>query len=145
MYRNFLAMPSLLQFLTAGTVLVIAFFVSSTIPHSSVNVMGGVMSTDEWWKSGAATVIALNAILFAVSATLMLKRSRYGRHLYIVGSIVSCLSLPVVAMLTQANAVGATNVFTLTIFNFVLTAFIGIYLYRNRAVESYFHHKPAPS
>lgn len=144
MLGNFLAMPPLLKVLTAGTLVVSAFFVVSMIPHNPINVIGGVIRANEWWASGAGAISALTVILFAVSASLMLKRSSYGRLSYVIGWIALCVSTPIIARLTQTNAIDeATGVFPIVIFNFLVTALISSYLYRSKAVKRYFFGQSA--
>lgn len=136
-----MAMPLLLKLLTATTLVVPMFCVTSLFPSRSINVFGRQMSAWEWWSSGAGLVTIVIGGLVAAAALLMLKRSRHGRPMYIAGWVAISASVPLVAYLTGGRPSGEI---ASLISNLVLTVSISIYLYKSRAVREYFATELSP-
>jgi len=135
MGKNFLAMPLLLKLLTAVTLVVPAFCVTSLFPHQSIRVFGQLMTATEWWSSGAGFVTLVIAGLMLGAALLMLRRSRSGRLMYILALILTSFSAPLITYLVPTDTPGAmSSLFA----NLVLTVFVGTYLYKSRSAQNYF-------
>jgi hypothetical protein len=135
MGKNFMAMPSLLKLLTVVTVGVPIFCIATMFPHQSIGVFGRQMTASEWWSSGAGPTTLVVGGLMLAAAFLMLRRSRYGRPAYLLGLIVVSLSAPLIAYLTGSDF--PADVPSL-LSDLVFTVFIGLYLYKSRAVQNYF-------
>jgi hypothetical protein len=135
MGKNFMAMPPLLKLLTAVTVGVPIFCIATMFPHQSIGVFGRQMTASEWWSSGAGLTTLVVGGLMLAAAFLMLRRSRYGRPAYLLGLIVVSLSAPLIAYLTGSDF--PAEVPSL-LSDLVFTVFIGLYLYKSRAVQNYF-------
>lgn len=134
MGKNFLAMPLLLKLLTAVTVVVPIFCIATMFPHQSIGVFGRQLTTTAWWSSGAGlTTLVVGGIMLA-AAFLMLRRSPYGRPAYITAWIAISLSAPLISYLTATDF--PAEVPSL-ISDLMLTALIGVYLYKSGAIRDY--------
>ena len=139
--RNFRAMPKLLRWLTALGLCVTLFFVPVLIPGNTVRAFGRSISTQEWWLSGAGWIFACTYGLVPVSAVLMLRRSRYGRSLYVLACFTAIGFAPLAAWLVRAP--GLLDLPSLVV-GFIMVGLIALYLGRNRAVRKYFHVEAHP-
>ena len=135
MVKNFIAMPLLLKLLTAASFVVPIFCAASLFPHDSIDVFGQQMTASEWWLSGAGLITLVASFVMLAAAFLMLRRSPYGRPTYILGGLVISLSAPFISILT---GIGFQAEVPSLISDLVVTAFIGLYLYRSSAVRNYF-------
>lgn len=130
-----MAMPPLLKLLTAVTVGVPIFCITSMFPHQSIGVFGRQMTASEWWSSGAGLTTLVVGCLMLAAGLLMLRRSRYGRPVYILGLIAISLAEPLIAYLTESDfRAEAPSLFS----DLVFTVLIGLYLYKSRAIQNYF-------
>lgn len=133
MLENFIRMPGLLKVLTLLGIFSILWVLITAF--SGVNVMGHYITAAVWWESGAGVLCLFAALIMNASAILLLRRSRYGRTLHIIGWIaiilVSVFSFYLVKAIPKFLMLE-------TIFNFVIILCIGLYLFFNRKVNSYF-------
>jgi len=133
-----MAMPSMLKLITASVLGALISVITTMLPNSSAGVFGLFdrhVTTSVWWDSGAGKIVAVLAILFCVSAILMLRRSRYGRPVYIVALIAMSVSIPFIA---SVIGMSDSEWRFLLIANFVWTVVLSLYLYLNTAVRNYF-------
>lgn len=130
MLKNFVEMPVLLKLLVVSTLVTAAFLLRLVVPYGGISAFGRIVSVGDWWRSGAGVATAATASVFISSAILMLKRSQYGRALYVLGWVASSLSILIVA-----NMASASNVSTLpsVVANLILAALIALYLYLGKA------------
>lgn len=135
MGRNFIAMPLLLKLLTVATVAVPIFCIQSLLPQQSINVFGQHMNATVWWSSGAGLATLVASCFMLVASLLMLKRSHYGRLVYVLGWVAMSLFIPLIAYLVKVEL---TVALPSLISNLVLSAFIGLYLYRSSEIQNYF-------
>lgn len=136
-----MAMPPLLKWLTAMTIVVPVIAVATMFPQQSIGVFGRQMTASEWWSSGAGLTTLVVGGLMLAAGLLMLRRSRYGRPAYLLGLIVLNLSAPLIAYLTGSDFPAEVSSL---IFDLVFTVLIGLYLYKSRAVQNYFAAARSP-
>ena len=135
---NFMAMPSMLKLITASVLGALISVITTMLPNRSGGVFGLFdrhVTTSVWWESGVGTIVWILATLFCVSSILMIRRSRYGRPVYILALIAMSVSIPFVA---SVIGMSASEVRFWLIANFVWTVFVSLYLYLNTAVRNYF-------
>lgn len=135
MGNNFLAMPPLLKLLIMATLVGPAYVATSIFSHQPINVFGRQISTSEWWSCGAGPTTLVVVGLMLAAALLTLKRSRRGRPVYILASLALSASIPLTAHFIRMDVFYALPSLTS---NIVLTALIGLYLYRNCTAQNYF-------
>lgn len=138
MVRNFISMPLLLKVLTMATIALPIFCVQSLFPGHSINVFGQHVFVSDWWSSAAGMVTVVISGLMLTASLLMLKRSIYGRVVYILGFITMSLSIPLISYLLKIDS---PNVLPSLISNLILSVVIGVYLYTNRDIQTYFKEK----
>jgi hypothetical protein len=135
---NFMAMPSMLKLITASVLGTLISVITTMLPNSSAGVFGLFdrhVTTSVWWESGAGTNVGILATLFCVSSILMIRRSRYGRPVYILALIAMSVSIPFVASVIGMNA---SEWRCWLIANVVWTVVLSLYLYLDTAVRNYF-------
>jgi hypothetical protein len=134
-----MAMPSMLKLITASVLGALISVITTMLPNSSAGVFGLFdrhVTTSVWWESGAGTIVLILATLFCVSAILMLRRSRYGRPVYILALIAMSVSIPFVARVIGMSV--SEWRFSL-VANLAWTVVLSLYLYLNTTVRNYFH------
>lgn len=136
MWKNFMAMPILLRFLTAAGFCVCLIAISTMRPHSMIRVFDRQISAADWWASGAGPSMLIVAGLFVASAIMMLRRSRHARFAYIVAWIALNISIPYVAGVTGAGVAAMSKSSLLS--DLVVTVAIALYLYLSRGTRNYF-------
>jgi hypothetical protein len=135
MGRNFLAMPQILKLLTAAAAVLPLLCLASTLPRTSIGLFGRQLTTAEWWSTGMRLMTTFIASVMCIAAFLMLRRSIYGRPVYILAWITLSFSIPLAAHLTGTEA---SALIPLLVSNLLLTSAIGAYLYLSASVRGYF-------
>src|ERR1700677_1170833 len=136
--RNFLAMPRILKLITVtgiGAVIPVATTVLPNLPAGVFGLFDRHISTSEWWSSSGGKMVSITAALFCASAFMMLRRSRYGRLLYIAALITMCIAIPIVA---GVIGMGMVEWRFLLAVNLARTVVLGLYLYLNMGARNYF-------
>jgi hypothetical protein len=101
--RNFSSMPSLLKLLVASSLVMGGFLVRSVLPYGSISAFGRMVSIREWWTSGAGAATTIIAVLFMAAAILMLRRSQYGRSVYVLGWVAMSISIPTMSSILNGG------------------------------------------
>ena len=135
MVRNFIVMPLLLKILTVSIIALPIFFILTLFSGHSINVFGRYVSAHEWWSSGAGFVAVANTSIMLAASLLILKRSAFGRVVYVLGFLMMTLSIPLVTKLLKINGANVSAPF---ISNLILTVIIGVYLYTSKDIRNYF-------
>jgi hypothetical protein len=133
--KNLKAMPSVLKWLTAVSLVPPIFFLGTLIPNGSINVNGQPMPNSVWWACGAGAVVAVLAVIMTIAVLMLVRRSKYARPFLLVGMTATFLSGTLLARLTGSSV---TAPLWLDIANSIPVAAIAAYLYANKAVRKYF-------
>jgi hypothetical protein len=133
--KNFKAMPSVLKWLTAVSLVPPIFFLGTLIANGSINVNGRPMPNSVWWACGAGAIVAVLAVIMAVAVLMLVRRSKYARPVLLVGMTSTFMSGTLLTKLTGSNI---TAPLWLDITNLIPVAAIAAYLYANKAVRKYF-------
>jgi hypothetical protein len=134
-FKNLKAMPGILKWITAVSLVPPIFFLGTLIPNGSINVNGRPMLNSVWWECGAGAVVAVLAVIMTVAVLMLLRRSKSARPVLLVGITATFLSGTLLAKLTGSNV---TASLWLDIANLIPVAAIAVYLYANKAVQRYF-------
>ena len=134
MISNFFEMPAFLKILTAMALCIFGFL-ASTMLSDGINLYGHVVTTAEWWSSGAGYVFLIVVLLFNGSGILMLKRVAYGRAVHITALLASNIGAWVAI---QLNHVQSPMFLASTCFNLAATTAIACYLYFSKGARAYF-------
>ena len=141
MFQNLKAMPGILKWLTALTLVPPLFVLCTLIPNGSVKVYGSPMTNSAWWSCGAGVVVALLAVMMVVAEILLLQRSKYSRPVFLIAMASTMLSgLPLEQLLEPK----VTPPLWPTVFDLIPIALMTWYLYASKAVQTYFHPKSFP-
>jgi hypothetical protein len=135
-FKSFKAMPSILKWLCVVGLVPPLFLFGTLIPNGSINVDGKPMANSDWWSSGAGAVVAVLAIVMTAAEIMLLRRSKYGRPIYLIGMALTMASGPPIEKLLEPNA---TPYLQPLVFNLVIVVLVAWYLYGNKAVQKYFH------
>ena len=135
MLKNLKAMPRVLKWLTAISLVPPIFFLGTLIPNGSINVNGRPMLNSIWWACGAGAVVAVLAVIMTIAVLMLVRRSKYARPVLLVGMTATFLSGTLLARLTGSSV---TAPLWLDIANSIPVAAIAAYLYANKAVRKYF-------
>lgn len=73
--KNLKAMPSVLKWLTAVSLVPLIFFLGTLIPNGSINVNGRPMPNSVWWACGAGAVVAVLAVIMTIAMLMLMRRS----------------------------------------------------------------------
>lgn len=141
MWKAFLAMPTILRFLTAAGFCVCLMVVSTFFPFSPVRILGRPVSELDWWGSGAGYSMVIVAGLFGSSGVMMLRRSHHARLAHLVAWIALNISVPYVAGVTGAGVASVSK--TSVLANALVTMAIALYLYLGRGTRNYFRSADA--
>jgi hypothetical protein len=133
--KNFSSMPGILKWLTWLCSVLPIFLLVSLNPYGSIKVAGRAMPNAEWWASGAGVVVLVLAIAMTTAGILLLKRSPYGRPIYILGMLATFLSGPLIGKLTGSD--DAEPLWSILLGILPLAA-IAWYLYASKATRKYF-------
>lgn len=133
--NNLKAMPNVLKWLTAVSLVPPIFFLGTLIPNGSIDVNGRPMLNSIWWACGAGAVVAVLAVIMTIAVLMLLRRSKYARPILLVGTTATFLSGALLAKLTGSKV---TEPLWLDIANLIPVAAIAAYLYANKAVRKYF-------
>jgi len=94
LWTNFIEMPSVLKLIVVSGLVFPGFVVGSIV--SPVEVFGRDVGVGAWWASGGGPFMVVTGMLLWSASVRMLKRSAWGRHLYVGAWIVMGISGPVV-------------------------------------------------
>jgi hypothetical protein len=136
--RNFLAMPPILKLITVTALGALIPVTTTVLPNFPAGVFGLFnrhISTSEWWSSGGGKLVLVATALFCASAVMMLRRSRYGRLIYIAALITMCMAIPIVAGVVGMDVVEWR--FLLAV-NLAWTVGLALYLYLDMSTRDYF-------
>lgn len=126
-------MPKLLKWLTAISLCAIAIAARTFFPPG-IGVFGRLVTTQDWWTSGAGEISLICLIVFGASGILMLRRSSHGRLVFLLGWVALNLVVIPITGLTQTSS----PPLLLLAIDFMLAIPVAIYLYWNKAVREYF-------
>jgi uncharacterized membrane protein len=126
-------MPRWLKLLTIGGFA--ALVMALLKPFSGVGVFGEHIDPSAWWRSGAGVAFVVPAIVMGISAFLLLRRSQYGRAMYIGGWIAMSVGAYIGVHLENINP---DMLLPGLAFNAAITVIIALYLYLSKAVKLYF-------
>ena len=105
---------------------------------SGIGIFGESINPSTWWISGSGLALILPALMMALSAILLLRRSQYGRPTQIAGWIAMTVGTYVAAHLIHINP---PMLIPGIAFNSGITLGIALYLYFNKDVRSYFKNE----
>jgi hypothetical protein len=128
-------MPFLLKLIVLSSVSAAVFLIGTVVTTAPILVFGQRMTSSEWWASGAGLALLPAAVIGCAAAILMMRRSRYGRPVYILTLVAAYLSGPVVAHLAGK---GIGTALPTLVAGLVVCIVASVYLYRSRAVDHYF-------
>lgn len=134
MISNFFQMPGFLKVLTAMGLCSIGFL-ASTLGSGGINFYGHIMTSSEWWSSGAGYAFLVVVLLASGSSILMLKRLSYGRAVHIAGWVAANLGA---LLAIQLNHVQSPMLLPSIGFNAAMTAVVAVYLYLSKGSRAYF-------
>jgi hypothetical protein len=134
-FQNIKAMPNILKWLTAVSLVPLIFFFGTLIPNGSVSVNGRPMPNSVWWACGAGAVVSVLAVIMTSAVLMLLRRSQYARPVLLVGMTLTFLSSTLLTKLTGSNV---TAPLWLDIANVIPVAAIAAYVYASKAVRKYF-------
>jgi len=134
--KNFLAMPGILKMLTAAGLCTLLWVAAST---NGVNVFGKHVSASIWWGSGAGYCLLLAAMITSAASILMIRRSRYGRSVYVAGWAILGIDAIIGAFVAQ---IPFASYWSSVVGHFALTACVALYLYLSKRVKEYFLERP---
>jgi len=134
-FQNLKAMPNILKWLTAVSLVPLIFFFGTLIPNGSVNVNGRPMPNSVWWACGAGAVVSVLAVIMTIAVLMLVRRSQYARPVLLVGMTLTFLSGTLLTKLTGSNV---TAPLWLHIANLIPVAAIAAYLHASKAVRKYF-------
>lgn len=127
MWNNFKDMPKALRMITGCALTGIGMLFLSVNPYTSFELDGHEVTYAVWWTSGAGPYTSLLGIVWALSAYLLLKRSKHAR----VACLISLSAVVIAPYLYWVQflpaALGALQVMLLA-----------WYLYRSESVRTYF-------
>jgi hypothetical protein len=130
--KNFLAMPGILKMLTAVGFCTLIWVAASL---NGVSNFGEHVNASTWWGSGAGYCMLIAAIVMSGASVLMIRRSKYGRPVYIVGWLI----LGAVAFIGALVAKIPYDAYWPSLAgHFAMTACVALYLYLSKAVKLYF-------
>jgi hypothetical protein len=135
MAKNFMNMPAILKLLTLGFLVVLFFLVKTAIGGQLIIVFNREIPVHQWWSRGFGTINCVVALFLVAADILMLRRSRYGRPIYVASWVIMSLGLSYCVYQLKLNSVSARSS---VIGNWVLTVIIGVYLYTGTGVKNYF-------
>jgi hypothetical protein len=131
-------MPPVLKLITVTALGAVIPVITTVLPNFPAGVFGLFdrhISTSEWWSSSAGKMVSMTAALFCASAVMMLRRSRYGRLIYIAALITMCITIPTVA---GVIGMGVVEWRFLLVVNLAWTIVLALYLYLNVGARNYF-------
>jgi uncharacterized membrane protein (DUF485 family) len=133
--QNLKAMPNILKWLSAVSLVPVIFFLITLIPGGSVNVNGRPMPNSVWWACGAGALVSVLAVIMSIAVLMLVRRSQYARPVLLVGMTLTFLSGKLLTKLTGTNI---TEPLWLDIANLIPVAAVAAYLYVSKAVREYF-------
>ena len=134
-FQNLKAMPNILKWLTAVSLVPLLFVLGTLNPNGSIKVYGKPVANSTWWASGAGVTVAALAIIATFAALLLVRRSKYARPVLLFSMTSASVSGTVIAKLTESDV---TMHLWMVIANLVPVALIAWYLYASKAVRKYF-------
>jgi hypothetical protein len=75
--QNIKAMPNILKWLTAVSLVPTLFVLGTLIPNGSVKVNGRPMANSLWWACGAGATVAVVATMMTFATLLLVQRSKW--------------------------------------------------------------------
>lgn len=135
-FKNFKGMPFILKILTTCVLAIPIFLLATLNMGGKIEVAGKPITNLEWWSSGAGVIILLVGILMVTASTLLLKKSPFGRPMYIFGFFLLTFSEPLILKLTTNSIPPA--VISGCIFNALVVVAIALYFWLHKDVKKYF-------
>jgi hypothetical protein len=134
-FQNIKAMPGILKWLTAVSLVPALFVLGTLVPNGSVKVNGKPMANSVWWSCGAGATVAILAIVMTVATTLLIQRSRYARPVFLAGLASTAMSGLLIDKFTESNV---ARPFWPVVANLATVGVVALYLYASNTVRKYF-------
>jgi hypothetical protein len=133
--QNIKAMPTILKWLTAVSLVPTLFVLGTLIPNGSVKVNGRPMANSLWWACGAGATVVVVATMMTFATLLLVQRSKYARPVLLFAMATTAMAGILINKLTESNV---TAPLWPVIVNLATVAVIALYLYASKAVRKYF-------
>jgi hypothetical protein len=136
MWKNFLAMPMILKWLTAAGFFVCIMIIGAFFPHSIVRIMDRPASSFNWWATGAGPSMLIVAGLFSAAGVMLLKRFDHARLAYLVAWMALSISVPYAVSVTNGGVLAVSE--SSIVGELISMVAIGLYLYWSPGSRKYF-------